>query len=223
MLPGLLKPSGFAQKSSEMCISGYRWGYGSPRWCSRARSRLPRSSPTPICSRSTRFGLRLRLLGFYAWWCQSAAVPGDALAPTHPAGLGYSLLYLGIAPNSVRSKRNLRSRLRQHTGANLGGSTFRLSLAALLSEREGWTPIWTDRPCLEQSDLDALLAWQRTNLRARWCKVAEPWRPGLESEVIRLMTPPLNRDHNEAHPFYGTIGDARSALREAARSRPARR
>lgn len=54
---------------------------------------------------------------------------------------------------------------------------------------------------------------------ARWCEVAEPWAPGVESAVIELMGPPLNRDHNEAHPFYTAMGDARDKLRAAARLR----
>lgn len=203
-----------------MPISGYGSGYGS-----RCMSR-----PSPETIASALAGEDLYKVdevrsqapaaaGFYAWWCRSGAVPGGALAPAHPAGLNYSLLYVGIAPNSASSTRDLRQRLRQHTSANIGSSTFRFSIAALVFEEKGWTPHWTDRACLDRPGLEALLDWQRANLRARWHEVAEPWALGIESAVIEMMEPPLNRDHNETHPFYEAMGDARDKLRDAARLR----
>ena len=78
--------------------------------------------------------------GLYAWWCDPTVVPGGAITTTHPEGL-YELLYVGIAPGRANSKAELRGRLlRQHVGGNVGSSTFRFGLAALLWQRNGWMP-----------------------------------------------------------------------------------
>ena len=56
---------------------------------------------------------------------------------------GLSLLYVGIAPRRPSSRQTLRTRIvGNHLRGNVGASTFRLSLAALLWEREGWRPHW---------------------------------------------------------------------------------
>jgi len=152
--------------------------------------------------------------GFYAWWCEEEAVPAEVPAPPHPVA-EYRLLYVGIAPNGAGSASNLRKRLRQHTSANIGSSTFRFSLAALLWEREGWQPVWTDRPALDDGDRAELGRWQREHLRVRCCEVAEPWT--MEATVIAALRPPMNREHNERHPFYTSMGVARNELRRTAR------
>lgn len=159
--------------------------------------------------------------GFYAWWCEINALPSEVPAIPHPnQAAPYALLYVGIAPNAAKSSGNLRKRLRKHARDNIGSSTFRCSLAALLWEREGWWPKMTDRPVLESAHLAALGQWQRNHLRVQWCEIEEPWTS--EAAVIAAMQPPLNREHNEAHVFYPMIGAARDGLRQAAeRSRSA--
>jgi GIY-YIG catalytic domain len=152
--------------------------------------------------------------GFYSWWCKPEAVPGKMPAPAHPTE-PYRLLYVGIAPNAARLGSNLLKRLRPHTAANIGSSTFRLGLTALLYESEGWTPFLTDRPTLNDVDRAALGDWQREHLRVRWCEVKEPW--SNEAAVISGLHPPMNRQHNEGHPFYTSMGVARNALRRSAR------
>ena len=153
--------------------------------------------------------------GFYAWWWKRDAVPGKMPTPPHPTE-PYRLLYVGIAPNASGSGSNLLKRLRQHTAANIGSSTFRLGLAALLFESEGWTPFLTDRPTLNDADRAALGGWQREHLRIQWCEAEELWSD--EAAVILGMQPPMNREHNEGHPFYTSMGVARNALRRSARS-----
>lgn len=156
--------------------------------------------------------------GFYAWWCTVNAIPSEVPTVRHPdPAAAYALLYVGIAPNSALSASTLRMRIRNHIKGNIGSSTFRLSLAALLWEREGWWPKWTDRPILESVHLAALAHWQREHLRVQWCEAAKPWTS--EAAVIVAMQPPLNRQHNEAHTFYPTMGAARDALRDAGRHR----
>lgn len=127
------------------------------------------------------------------------------------------LLYVGIGPGGSTSlKRTLRDRFKDHTRRNTGNSTFRLDLASFLFEVEGWSPTWTDRAMLTRTDNHALSMWQVENLRVQWVQAAEPWLP--EPSVIKLMRPPLNRDHNKSHPFYDEVGRARERYRAAARA-----
>lgn len=159
------------------------------------------------------FGGAPRNDGSYAWWVRPGSLEGVPTRP-HPSRR-WGLLYVGIAPDEPKSGSDIRQRILQHTGAAVGSSTFRFDLAALLFEREGWLPIWTDRPKLTRADLDALGEWQRMNLRVQWFPVARPWR--FEAAVIAAMHPPLNRECNKDHPFYETMGGQRAHFRDAAR------
>jgi hypothetical protein len=150
--------------------------------------------------------------GIYAWWL----VDSDALpsVPTtaHPVDR-CGLIYVGIGPGRAGSKRALRVRFRDH-GKDAGRSTLRHTLASLLYEREGWRLRWTDRPLLDDADNDALTAWMETNLRVQWVRLPEPW--DMEAEIVHRMRPPLNRSHNQTHPFYKEVGEARKRFRTAA-------
>jgi hypothetical protein len=157
-----------------------------------------------------------RQTDFYAWWEVPGAIPGVP-APPHPSE-SYALLYVGVAPRDAASKALLRTRLcRQHIGGKVASSTFRSGLGALLWESEGWTPrrSASGRYRLEPIDNAALSKWQREHLRLAWFVVPEPWR--YEDKVIEAMKPPMNRDHNDSHPFYKRMGGARERFREAAR------
>jgi hypothetical protein len=150
--------------------------------------------------------------GIYGWWLINPEALPEVPTTRHPSE-PVGLLYVGIGPGSTNSKRNLRARFRDHA-RDTGRSTLRRVLASLLYEREGWRPVWTDRPVLSDLDNDALSAWMAANLRVQWVSVAEPWT--VEAEVIRMIRPPLNRTHNRTHPFYQRVGDARKRFREAA-------
>jgi GIY-YIG catalytic domain len=156
--------------------------------------------------------------GFYAWWLINVDTLPDVPTTPHPSE-PVGLLYVGVGPGRATSlKRVLRDRLKDHTRHNTGQSTFRLDLASFLFEREGWRPYWTDRAMLTKEDNAALSTWQETNLHAQWVEVATPWEP--EPSVIARMRPPLNRGHNESHPFYREVGKARDRFRDAARCPP---
>lgn len=155
--------------------------------------------------------------GLYAWWQVAGALPGIPGTP-HPTDPEVELLYVGTAPQDSDSKSHLRKRLSNHHRAAIGSSTFRFALAALLWEREGWRPGWTDRPTLLAPDLAALAIWQRDHLSVQWVECAAPW--DVERDIVRAMRPPLNRDHNLGHPAYALVEDARDALRGAARANP---
>lgn len=97
-----------------------------------------------------------------------------------------------------------------------------MAITALIWKHKRWKPEWTDRPYLNETDLKALGKWQKAHLRVQWCEVADPRAPGLEGKVVGLLKPPFNREHNEHHPYYATMGTARSELRVAALKRPSR-
>jgi GIY-YIG catalytic domain len=150
--------------------------------------------------------------GIYALWLTNPETLAAVVSTPHPSE-PVGLLYVGIGPGAASSKRTLRARFRDHA-RDTGRSTLRRALASFLYEQEGWRPYFTDRPLLEEPDNDALSAWIERNLRVQWVRVAEPW--AVEADLIRLMRPPLNRTHNDAHPFYTVVGDARRRFREAA-------
>jgi hypothetical protein len=154
--------------------------------------------------------------GLYAWWVRPGAV-GDVPRVQHPSK-PFDLLYVGVAPSGPASTASLRSRVcNQHIGGNVGSSTFRFGLAALLWKQEGWHPHLSSsgKVRLTATDNCALSAWQREHLRVSWIVLDEPWVP--EATVIARLKPPMNREHNQSHPFYARIGTARNEFRAAAK------
>jgi hypothetical protein len=131
----------------------------------------------------------------------------------------FELLYIGIAPSSARSRARLRSRvIGQHVRGNIAASTFRFGLASLLHQKQSWTPRRTPsgRVTLDAGDDRALREWQRKHLMVGWCAVACPWC--FEPGVVRALRPPMNRQHNEGHTYFNSMGLARAAFRAAARA-----
>lgn len=151
--------------------------------------------------------------GFYAWWARPAALsrarPAIPLAAV--AGVrGWSLLYVGIAPKRAVSRQTLKSRVRTHRRGNIGSSTLRQSLAALLGPSLGLTP----RPGTSRArliDEAALTNWIRDNCALSWASWPTPWL--FEGAVISRLGPPLNLGGSK-HPFRGTVESARDALWE---------
>jgi hypothetical protein len=186
----------------------------SPDAIAAALASLPMRSYDELASRSlTR---PPAAPGFYAWWQRPGAVPGVP-GTRHPTAQ-LELLYLGIAPDSESSKSNLRTRLGQHHHAAVGSSTFRRALTAFLWQGSGWQLGWrSDRVWLDKPHLAALANWQHEHLLVQWVEVEKPWRPDLESAVIKLMGPPLNWQHNQHHPFWPILDSTRAALARAAR------
>ncbi|MCZ2821061.1 hypothetical protein O2V63_12030 [Modestobacter sp. VKM Ac-2977] len=153
--------------------------------------------------------------GLYAWWAPFGALPGIS-GPRHPT-VDAQLLYVGIAPNGAASKATLRSRVvGDHIRGTTGSSTLRRSLAALLSEQQGWQSRWTTRPVLVNADELRLSEWMAERLRLTWVVHPEPWME--EAAVIARLEPPLNRADNSAHPLYDHVRAARTRWREAARA-----
>ena len=152
--------------------------------------------------------------GVYAWWVSPGALR-DVRGPAHPTEL-LELLYVGIAPKDASSTATLRSRIRgQHLGGNIGSSTFRQSLAALLFEDQGCaTRRSGSRAQLVPEDNRALREWQLEHLRLAWVERPRPWT--VEARVIALMTPPLNLANNASSPLYQRLKGLRAKLRGGA-------
>lgn len=157
--------------------------------------------------------------GLYAWWLASRhALPAvQAHAPAHPTEPGLAALYVGVAPRDAASRETLRSRtLKKHVGSGLAASTFRRSLAALLWEKEGWTPRLTEkgRFKLSREDDAALRGWQERNLRLSWVPVERP--RDTEDFAISELEPPFNLAGNLDHPFYEGMSNARACFKAKA-------
>lgn len=154
--------------------------------------------------------------GFYAWWCRADrlgdADPAIPLEERPPVAGPWSLLYVGISPNSASSSRNIASRFaKDHVGGNIGGSTFRQSLAALLLDN-------LKLEVKRGSDRSRLLSevplsrWIAASCGVTFARAERPWE--LESAVIGQLNPPLNLDRG-THPFRAEVSARRSALRRA--------
>lgn len=130
--------------------------------------------------------------GFYGWWSRRGAL-GAVPHISHPLDPNVALLYVGISPARETSRQTLRSRVvGNHLSGNVGSSTFRFVLAALLLDALELHPyVLRTKVALSASDNRRLSAWQREQLLLTWCARERPWE--IESEVIAQLTPPLER------------------------------
>jgi hypothetical protein len=155
--------------------------------------------------------------GFYCWWSRRGALHAVPHIP-HPLHDDVSLLYVGISPARETSRQTIRSRVTgNHLNGNVGSSTFRFVLAALLIDAIELHPyLRGTKVALSAHDNARLSAWQREHLMLTSCPRERPWE--IESEVIVQLGPPLNAAANAAHPFYATVRSARAEFRRRARA-----
>jgi hypothetical protein len=155
--------------------------------------------------------------GFYCWWSQWGAIADLPHVP-HPLDDGLSLLYVGISPARESSRQTVRSRvLGNHLNGNVGSSTFRFVLAALLLDALELHPyLRGTKVALGADDNARLSGWQRQHLLLTWCVRERPWE--IEGEVIARLGPPLNSAANADHAFYPVVRAARAEFRRRARA-----
>jgi hypothetical protein len=155
--------------------------------------------------------------GFYGWWSQRGAIAAVPHVP-HPLDAELSLLYVGISPARETSRQTIRARVTgNHLTGNVGSSTFRFILAALLVEALDIHPyLRGTKVALSAPENARLSAWQREHLLLTSCASERPWE--VESEVIARLTPPLNSTGNAAHPFHPAVRAARAEFRRRARA-----
>lgn len=147
--------------------------------------------------------------GLYAWWAPPQVLP-ELVGPAHPTLSDLRLLYVGLATK-------LRSRLASNHLRRSGSSTLRRTLAGVLLDEQGYQTRWTDRVVLVDQDEARLTEWMGANLRISWSE--HPTPRDVESDIIRLLRPPLNVDHAEG-PTVQVIKAARRRYRDSAGPRP---
>lgn len=148
----------------------------------------------------------------YAWWARRGSL--QHASPTIPLTTinkeaEWGLLYVAGSPRSERRRNARLDRvIRNHWKGNIGSSTFRLSLAALLIDFLCLEPLPGDsRPRLANED--RLTTWITENCRATVVNEEEPWR--YEKAVIGSLDPPLNIRFG-IHEFRYPLDRARKAL-----------
>ena len=153
--------------------------------------------------------------GFYGWWSPRGALPALPHIP-HPTNRDVSLLYVGISPARETSRQTIRSRvIGNHLNGNVGSSTFRFVLAALLLDALDLSPYLRGaKVALNPDDNGRLSAWQREHLLLTSSAGERPWE--IETEVIAQLAPPLNSAGNAEHPFYPAVRAARAEFRRRA-------
>ena len=153
--------------------------------------------------------------GFYGWWSRRDAIR-DVPHVAHPLEGELSLLYIGISPAREGSRQTVRSRvIGNHLKGNVGSSTFRFTLAALLIDALPLRPLVRGtKVALDAADNARLSRWQREHLLLTWCSRERPWE--IETGVIAQLGPPLNSAGNAGHAFYPRVRGARAEFRRRA-------
>jgi hypothetical protein len=142
--------------------------------------------------------------GLYSWWSDAAgshdlsAGLGHRVAP----GLIYAGRAGGLRPTGKLSTNTLWGRIAtMHLGGNREFSTFRLSLAAVLTEAG-----------LSIDDETALTAWMRQHLRVAVLPLPAEAVFTAEQRLLKLADPPLNLRDVEKTELRRRLTELRSAL-----------
>jgi hypothetical protein len=163
--------------------------------------------------------------GLYAWYFDDTP-PGIPVVGCHTNTHG-ALLYVGISPGpppangKAPSRQNLYKRIRYHFAGNAAGSTLRLTLGCHLSEslRIELHRVGSGARLTFTSPGEAALSgWMARHARVAIYEHDSPWT--VESTLISAARPPLNIDHNSAHPYYFSNRAMRAEHKARARSSP---
>ena len=161
-----------------------------------------------------------KVSGVYTWFFRD--IPPGVPTKGCVKWRGHTLLYVGIAPRRPASRQTLFARIRNHYQGNAEGSTLRLTLGCLLSEKLGIELRRVGsgkRMTFGMKGEDALSEWMGKNAFVTWVETAKPWE--LEEQLIRRLSLPLNLEKNEGHPFYPALAAKRKAAKDHARQVPA--
>lgn len=144
-----------------------------------------------------------RTPGLYVWWVDEDGARQLSEGMGHPIEAG--LLYAGKAGGhrvtAEPSTSTLWSRIAgNHLRGNVGSSTFRRSLAALLTPAGG------------SVTEDALTAWMHAHLRVAVLPVTSELVPELEDELVARADPPLNLAGAPQHPARSALTRLRGLL-----------
>ena len=113
------------------------------------------------------------------------------------------------------SSSTLRQRVTYHYRGNAEGSTLRLTLGCLLSDRLGieLRRVGTGKRRTFSNGEQALSEWMQANAFVCWVDHPEPW--SLEEELIARYDLPLNLDQNRRNALHPEL----TAVRRAAKAR----
>ena len=153
----------------------------------------------------------LKVPGLYSWWADEQA------ATDLSSGLGHTIqpgmIYAGLAgatrwPSGKPSSNTLWSRIAgMHLGKRHEFSTFRRTLGAVQAHRQN----------SETVDEQALTQWMMAHLRV----LAAPYEDAdtlgrLETEVLRLLDPPLNLQGMPSTPVRLRLTELRRVVSQKA-------
>lgn len=152
--------------------------------------------------------------GLYAWYV-------DDVGAVHlAAGLGEDLspglIYGGQTgatkwPSGTTGRNTLRSRIVQHVAGRIRGSTFRLTLASVLSANEGLA-LASPKVLTPESE-KLLTAWIMDHLEVAVHSFPDADAlASLEDRVLEKLDPPLNLEGMSATPVRQRLSSLRSAL-----------
>lgn len=152
--------------------------------------------------------------GLYVWHVD--AIGAEQLS----AGLGHAVMpgriYVGQAgarsSGGSSSSATLKSRIGgNHLNGNIGGSTFRLSLAAILADELGLEKTAAGK--LGQASEAELSQWMRAHLAAAIFAIPDRSLIGsIEEAVVRRLDPPLNLRHCDPSPVRDRLTQLRTML-----------
>jgi hypothetical protein len=152
--------------------------------------------------------------GLYVWHVDVAGAKQLSAGLTHPVLPGR--IYVGQAgatsPGRTSSSATLKSRIGgNHLNGTIGGSTFRLSLAAILSSELGLEK--TAAAALSRESEAQLSEWMRAHLAAAIFAIPDRSLIGsIEEAVVGTLDPPLNLQHCEPSPFREHLRQLRKTL-----------
>ena len=157
--------------------------------------------------------------GLYAWYFKE--IP--CITPTDECVVkdDLTLLYVGRSPRNDKSTGNLRKRVSCHFEEDASGSTLRLTLGVLLTEKSGF-PLrivgsdesMTFTPPGESSLND----WMEQNAFVCWATHPKPWE--VEADIINSVSPLLNIQKNRRNPFRAKLKEMREEAKRKARGMP---
>lgn len=175
---------------------------------------LSRTPLTPVALASEP-DPQLRLPGMYAWWVEESGAKQLSAGLGHPISTG--LIYSGQTgatkwPSGKSGNATLRARLvSQHCNGRVGGSTFRLTLAAILAKQLDLETIGSRRMASESESV--LSSWIRDNLSVSYHGFGDrDALASLEDHVLDDLDPPLNLAGRPPSPGRSTLKELRSSF-----------
>jgi hypothetical protein len=152
--------------------------------------------------------------GLYSWWADDEAL--GVLSTVFGVSMP-SLIYAGqTGATSTRVKKistaTLHSRIcRNHLGGNVGSSTFRKTVSAVLLEPLALR--LSGPACLDKASNDAVSTWMRAHLLV----VTTPYDDRdllakVEQAVLERIDPPLNLKGMPSTPILTTLSALRRRL-----------